>query len=61
MYDERKEKSIYSRISENDAGAAGIFNGKLCLAILTSNAALKNKASQSYIIIDVKEERTDSP
>ena len=44
MYDERNEKYIYSRISENDAGAAGIFYGKLCLAILTGDATLKNKA-----------------
>jgi hypothetical protein len=38
MYDERKEKCIYSRISENDAGATGIFYCKLCLPILTGNA-----------------------
>jgi hypothetical protein len=61
MYDERKEKCIYSRISENDAGAAGIFYSKLCLAILTGDATLKNKASQSYIIIDIDEIRTNGP
>lgn len=61
MYDERKEKCIYSRISENDAGAAGIFYGKLCLAILTGNATLKNKASQSYITINIEKIRADSP
>jgi hypothetical protein len=35
--------SPYVRISENDASAAGIFYSKLSLAILTSDATLKNK------------------
>jgi hypothetical protein len=61
MYDERKEKCIYSRISENDAGAAGIFYGKLCLAVLTGDATLKNKAPQLYITINIEEIRADSP
>jgi hypothetical protein len=61
MYDERKEKCIYSRISENDAGAAGIFYGKLCLAILTGDATLKNKAPQSYTTTNIEEIRADSP
>ncbi len=47
MYGERKEKYIYSRISENDASSAGIFYGELCLAILTGDATYKNNASQS--------------
>jgi hypothetical protein len=61
MYAVRKEKCIYSRISDNDAGAAGIFYGKLCLAILTGDATLKNKASQSHITIIIEEIHTDSP
>lgn len=61
MYDERQEKCIYSRISDNDAGAAGIFYSKLCLAILTGDATLKNKASQSHITIDIEEIHADSP
>ena len=56
-----KKKCIYSRISENNAGATGIFYGKLCLAILTGDATLKNKALQLYITIDIEEIRTNSP
>jgi hypothetical protein len=46
-----KKKKIYLRISENNAGTTGIFYGKLGLAILTCDATLKNKASQSYVTV----------
>jgi hypothetical protein len=40
-----KKKGIHLRISENNAGTAGIFYSKLGLAILTCDATLKTRAS----------------
>ena len=51
---EEKKNSFCSRIGENDAGAAGIFYGKLGLAILTGNATLKKKPSQSNMSINIE-------
>jgi hypothetical protein len=39
-----ENKNIYSRISDNDTGAAGIFYGKLCLAILTGDATFEKQS-----------------
>jgi len=61
MNDERKETSVNSRVSDNDASAAGIFYGELCLALLTGDATLKNKAYWLYVTIDIEEIRADSP
>jgi len=38
-----RNTSPYVRIGENDASAAGVFYGKFGLAILASDATLKNK------------------
>jgi hypothetical protein len=38
------KKYVSLRIGENDAGATGIFYGELGLAILTGDAALREKS-----------------
>jgi len=40
-------KYVSVRISKNDAGAAGIFYGKFCFAVLAGDAALKEKKTAS--------------
>jgi len=61
VYAVNNKRDIYLRISENNAGTAGIFYGKLGLAILTCDATLKNKASQSYTTTKIVGIRTDGP